>query len=1349
MPSVFYRIVLVSGLIFLGGWLGLKMAVPPGYASPIWPPAGIALAALLLSGKRLWPAIWIGAFANNISAGLDAVGELSATVVCSAALIGLASTIQALIAVRLGKKFVDCGVPRLDNPRQVLTFFLLTGPLACLIAPCIGVTGLYLLEVLPASELKVSWWNWWFGDSLGVLLVAPLAFCLFAEPRPLWQPRMLRVALPLLGALLALSTAFVFVFRAEQARIQMTFDSQAAAIESLMLEYVGNVLDSTLVLKDLLSASEIVDRREFSRFSQGLLKRHPEVQALEWLPRVTWEQLPSFEQAVRAEGFADFKVTERAADGSLIPVGRRDEYFPILFVEPMAGNEKAFGLDSSSNPVSLESKRIASRTGQPSVSRRLTLAQQDDTEIGVLVSIPVFDQPGAGAEHLAGFVSTVLLPARMAQIALQGINSDQFGISLRDTDAPPEQANLFLKAVANQVHRSYGLKYRQREFQFCDRGWLLSIVADKNFITEHGSILPWATLLGGLCFTSLLTVLLLVMTGRTAQAEALVNARTRELESANAELEAIASDLQASEAKLRTLVQSQPECVKLLARDGSLLDMNQAGLALIEADSLEQVKGQNVLPLVQPKYQQAFADSIQSVFAGEPATLEFEITGLKGTHRWMDTHAVPMRDNEGNIVALLGLTRDITARKAAEEELKLAARVFGEAHEGILITDANAIIIDVNPTFSEITGYSREEIIGKNPRILQSGKHNREFYQEMWNTLTSCRHWQGEVWNRKKNGELYAELLTMSALCNDQGEVINYLGLFSDITHFKNQQQMLELLAHYDPLTRLPNRTLFADRLLQAIARSKREKSLLAICFLDLDGFKPVNDQFGHETGDQVLIEVAERLKSCLREEDTVSRHGGDEFALLMGDLHTIEECTQTLGRIHQSIAEVYLINEHTINIGVSSGITIFPLDAADSDTLLRHADHAMYQAKLSGKNRYHLFDASHDQLMIDLHKQLHDIETAFADDQFCLYYQPKVNIKTGQVAGAEALIRWQHPLRGLLAPQAFLPVIASSELEIRVGNWVIEQAWQQLCAWQQLGFMLEVSVNISAYHLLWPKFVEHLETTLASHPGIASRYLQLEILESTALDDLSAVNRVIKVCRDALGVTTALDDFGTGYSSLAHLRHLPVNAVKIDKGFVRDMLDDPDDYAIVESVISLSQAFRHEVIAEGVETQEQGLMLLLMDCHLAQGYAIAKPMPAEEMLDWISHYRPYPQWRDYAGKELTALQIQVAIRRIDLEQWLQRINQCLNGGIAGINHWPIMLPGKSHFGRWLKQAQYQDQYNKQWLAQLAALHAELLHKGDVLMHQFWEGETEAARAGFAELTQTQRRLDDCLTKYA
>jgi diguanylate cyclase (GGDEF)-like protein/PAS domain S-box-containing protein len=1337
------RIFVLALVIFTGGWLGMQLVVPPGYASPLWPPAGMAIGCLLIMGRQFWPGVFLGAVGSQFYAAIQFSGHLDINGISSAVLIAGGSTLQAVLAIHLCSKWVARGVPTLDAPKQILLFSALTGPVSSLTSASIGVVSLVGLDMLPSSEAWLSWFNWWIGDTLGALLITPLILCLGAKPKKLWQPRRFSVAIPLLLTLIVISVIFTGVYNSEKIRTQMEFDGNAASINRLLVDSTHHIIDNTLSLADLFNASSKVDRNTFAKFTQSMQIRHPEIQALEWLPKVKADDLESFEQLVQAEGFSDFKVTERNPLGKLQPVTPREYYFPILYVEPLVDNKVVLGLDSASQPQSWQSKQIAIASGKPSASQLIKLIQRPIEKSGLLVSVPLFpsDNISLRIEDLKGFVTLVIQPTRLMEQALQGLDIVGLGINLVDIDTA-QTVELFARPLLHPTNPNYGLKPWRAEFWFCDRLWQLTITADKEFLVEHGSTMTWTTLIGGLFFTSLMSILLLIISGRTAQVEALVDARTLDLQNANLELQSTERTLRESESRIRTLVESQPECVKLLRRDNTLLEMNSAGLAMIGADSFEQVKNINVSLLLLPDYRQAFVDLHRRVFAGESGTLEFEIQNLKGEHRWLATHAVPLRNDNKRIVAALGITRDITEHKHNEASLKLAARVFGEAHEGILITDASGNIIDVNPMFCEITGYSRDEMLGENPRILQSGRHSDEFYSDMWQSLLQTKHWQGEVWNRKKDGELYAELLSLSALCNEQGDILYYVGLFSDITESKKQQQLLELMAHYDPLTRLPNRTLFADRLLQAIAHSRRDKSLLAICFLDLDGFKPVNDQFGHDAGDQVLIEVAERIKNCVREEDSVSRHGGDEFALLMGNLHSIEECQQAIHRIHQAITEPYFIKGQAVTIGVSSGITIFPLDDADSDTLLRHADHAMYQAKLAGKNRYQLFDSSQDQQVIDKNKHLRELQEAFDAKQFCLYYQPKIDLRSGEVTGVEALIRWIHPERGIIPPLAFLPTIASTELEIHIGNWVIQQAWQQLIAWHRQGLMLEVSVNVSAYHLLWPKFSSHLESILAEAPQIASRYLQLEILESTALDDLSAVNRVVKACRDAIGISIALDDFGTGYSSLAHLRHLPVDTVKIDKSFVRDMLDDPDDYAIVESVISLGHAFRREVIAEGVEALEQGTILLLLGCHLAQGYIIAKPMPGDQIADWVANYRPHTDWLEYAENNMNNEQTLIAIRRIDLQQWLQRVEACLNSPISNKTCWPIMNPNNSHFGQWLRKANYLHKYDPQRLETIANLHKEMLHLGSVLMHHYLDGDSDDAGNGLEQLRQLQQRMD-------
>ncbi len=560
--------------------------------------------------------------------------------------------------------------------------------------------------------------------------------------------------------------------------------------------------------------------------------------------------------------------------------------------------------------------------------------------------------------------------------------------------------------------------------------------------------------------------------------------------------------------------------------------------------------------------------------------------------------------------------RDFQVRRQAMETLRINAGVFESSQEGILITDSENRIVDVNPAFSSITGYSREEAIGKNPGMLESGLHSEEFFRGMWAAILKDGRWRGEIWNRNKSGKNYAALLSISVVKNEDGEVIRHVAVFSDISQIKRHEAELEQIAHYDPLTGIPNRMLLADRLKHAIAQANREQNLLAICYMDLDGFKPVNDKYGHETGDEVLIEIARRISKSIRGGDTVARLGGDEFVILQTGIEKGDECVASLERLLSRISEPILIRGAKLELGASIGVAIYPLDNEDPDTLLRHADQAMYIAKQSGKNRFQIYDPNLDQRIQVQLSFLRQVREGLEGGQFELHYQPKISLKTHELHGAEALIRWNHPERGFLLPGEFLGTVENTELDIKIGEWVIEQALKQMEEWRKSGLEIQVSVNISAYHLESRDFVRNLERAILTHPGLPPGSLQIELLETATLQDIALVNEIISSCRQ-FGVSFALDDFGTGYSSLSYLRKLYVDAIKIDRTFVRVMLDDPGDRAIVQSVISLAGTFGRHAIAEGVETEAHYRALLEMGCEYAQGFGIAQPMEAQKFLEW------------------------------------------------------------------------------------------------------------------------------------
>lgn len=427
-------------------------------------------------------------------------------------------------------------------------------------------------------------------------------------------------------------------------------------------------------------------------------------------------------------------------------------------------------------------------------------------------------------------------------------------------------------------------------------------------------------------------------------------------------------------------------------------------------------------------------------------------------------------------------------------------------------------------------------------------------------------------------------------------------------------------------LTNLPNRVLLADRLKQSMLHSQRFNTTLAVAYLDLDSFKDINDQYGHEMGDELLITLTQRMKESLREGDTLARIGGDEFVAVLMDLTQAQDCEPVLARLLQATSGQVIIDNNVLQVSSSIGVTLYPKDGGDADQLMRHADQAMYVAKQSGKNRYHFFDIAHDDAVKTRHEDLEHIRIALDNHEFVLYYQPKVNMVTGEVVGAEALIRWQHPERGLLPPIVFLPVIENHPMAIEIGDWVIDTALSQMAAWQVMGLDIPISVNIGALQLQQDNFVSKLAKHLTAHPEVNPGKLELEILETSALEDIAQISKLMLACR-VLGVRFALDDFGTGYSSLTYLKHLPAHILKIDQSFVRDMINDADDLAIVKGVVGLAYAFHREVIAEGVETIAHGSLLIQIGCELAQGYGIARPMPAKDMPEWVANWEPDDSW--------------------------------------------------------------------------------------------------------------------------
>ncbi len=718
-----------------------------------------------------------------------------------------------------------------------------------------------------------------------------------------------------------------------------------------------------------------------------------------------------------------------------------------------------------------------------------------------------------------------------------------------------------------------------------------------------------------------------------------------------------------SEHRLRTIFDILPVGIALFDPDGYILECNSALESMLGINRTEQLtrkfdggSGEIYRPDGSRMPFNEYACARAQAEQLPVQNIVMEVRRSPKESIWLNTSATPL---EHPSYGAMMVCIDITQAREAEASLQLAASVFTHAREGIVISDANATIIDVNAAFTQITGYTRDEVIGRKPGLLNSGMQTADFYADMWQILLEKGHWYGELWNRRKNGEIYPEMMNISAVFDQAGRARHYVSLSTDITQLKNHQKQLEYIAHYDVLTNLPNRLLFAEHLHQAMAQMLRRDMQLAVVYIDLDGFKSINDKHGHDVGDELLIELAQRMRAVLREGDIMARLGGDEFAAVLVDLHTVADCQPVLSRLLHAASDPVEIDDTVLHVSASIGYTLYPKDNSDADLLLRHADQAMYSAKQMGKNCSCLFDVAQEAIVQAQREATEQVRQALDRGEFVLFYQPWVNMRTGETVGAEALIRWQHPKRGLLPPGEFLPAIENRPLEIMIGEWVIQTAVSQIQQWNLAGLDIRVSVNIASRQLQHADLVSGLRQSLATLPDPLASRLDLEVIETHLVDDLARTREIMNACRE-LGVSFVLDDFGTGYSSLNYLKRLPADVLKIDQSFVRKMPSDPEELLAVEGMLGLAKTFRRKTVAEGVETTEQGELLLLMGCDYAQGYGIARPMPARELAAWTREWRPSPVWTRWRDREVRPGTVPLLFATAGHRQWMQNLQRFL-----------------------------------------------------------------------------------------
>lgn len=652
---------------------------------------------------------------------------------------------------------------------------------------------------------------------------------------------------------------------------------------------------------------------------------------------------------------------------------------------------------------------------------------------------------------------------------------------------------------------------------------------------------------------------------------------------------------------------------------------DQSGVIVRASRSVEQLLGYTVEEVLGRRLADLYCSetdresflALMQANGGHVVGGESRLRHKDGRELWVLTTAHFIHDAAGKVIGVEGTTRDNTRQRQAEQQLRLAAKVFESSGEAIMITDPRGVIVSVNQAFTAITGHAATDVVGRNASLLASGRHEAAFFGEMWRVLRQAGYWQGEVWNRRRNGEIFPEWLGISSVRDDRGELVNYIGIFTDISERKAVEAKIEHLAHHDTLTGLPNRLLLKDRMEQAIVHAERNGRRVALLFVDLDRFKAVNDSYGHPVGDILLRDAALRLQSCVRESDTISRHGGDEFLVVLADLHDSRIPAQIAAKIMSVLSQPFHIEGHEAGISASVGIAVYPDDGADFDVLLKRADTAMYHAKEAGRNAFRF----HTQPMnvaarerLDLHQRLRE---ALGRDEFELYYQPVVELAGGKVVGGEALLRWRVPGEGVLGAGQFIAAAEHDGLIVPLGDWVLHRACRELAHWQAAGRKkLSLSVNVSPIQFRRGDVVDTLRRALAA-TGADPAGLEIEFGEAVLAEGSEAVRDCLAQLK-ALGMRLSIDDYGSGTSSLPAIKRFGIDALKIDRAFVGGLLTQPDSAAIVRAAIGLAAELGLRAQAEGVESGAMATVLRDMGCVLAQGFELGRPLPAAEFRQLI-----------------------------------------------------------------------------------------------------------------------------------
>jgi diguanylate cyclase (GGDEF)-like protein/PAS domain S-box-containing protein len=1067
------------------GYIGTFLASPPSNASPVWPPAGLALAAALVYGMRIIPGIFAGSLLIKIYNFYDfsTLGSIIPSLITST-ISSLGSCAQAIFGAWLITYFIGKQNPLIEDAK-ILRFFVYGAFFSCLVAPTIGISTIFLQGFISFEDIPISWLTWWVGDSIGVTIFAPFILTFIAKPQALWQERQKLVSYPLLIMFILIVFIFQYTQKQESERIASIFERQVNTFHSTLNNKIQNHVDTVQVLKGLFDSSQFITAQEFHSFTQPILNRNQDIQALEWISFVPSEQREQFENPEN-EGLI---IREPNHKNEMIPATERSEYFPVTYVQPLVQNERALGFDVSTHPTALKALLKAKDTGKITITEPIQLIQDLKKKTGFVLYSPVYqnNKPINSPEHkknaLKGFTAGVFRMEDEIKEVFSAFADAQLFIKIED-----QNNKLYSNFPATKSARfNFISLHKTLPINVANRIWTVNYKPSAEFYYTQLSWTIWWLLLSGFIITSLTGVGLLMLSGRTLRTEELVRKRTRALAK--------------SEEQFRELVQAQSAIVW-----------------------------------------RADPETFQFTFVSDEAekTLGYPVK------QWLEN-------------------KTFWTDHMHEDDLKWA------------------------PEFC------------KN-ETSQLRAHNFEY--RMWS----------------KAGDLIW-IKDIVSVITENGKAKELVGAMIDITEQKISEQEIYDLAFYDSLTGLANRRLLLDHLETELSAAKRNAVFGALLFLDLDRFKILNDSLGHHMGDKLLIQMARRINEVLRKEDLAARLGGDEFVIMIkAQDSSLEVATQNTliiaEKIRQILEQPYVIDQYEHHSSSSIGVALFPEHDISAAELLQQADKAMYRSKEQGRNTISVFHPNLQKAADDKHFMEQELRLAIHNQDFTLHYQPQIN-QSGNTTSSEALIRWQHPKHGLISPADFIPVAEETGLIITLGLWVLNQACKQMRTWLNEGLNLHhVAVNVSFKQFRQADFVTQVKRIINNNK-LLPNHLLIELTEGVVINNFKDTIEKMHALKK-IGVKISLDDFGTGYSSLAYLKQLPIDQLKIDRSFVKDVTTDANDAIIVETIINMANNLQFDVIAEGVETQEQKDFLISKKCSVFQGYYFSKPLQADEFKKFL-----------------------------------------------------------------------------------------------------------------------------------